>query len=163
MKREIVLAGGCFWGTQAFFQKINGIVETQCGYANSNIPNPTYEQVCSSQTNAAEAVKLVYEDDLISLERVITAFFKTINPTSINRQGGDIGSQYRSGIYYIEESDSLHIHIMIEKLQKDYTVSIATEVLKLNNFYPAEDYHQDYLKKNPNGYCHVDLRIAKEF
>lgn len=155
--REIYLAGGCFWGVEAYFKRIDGIVDTEVGYANSILEKPSYKEVCSDRTDAAETVKINYDEEKIGLEEILKALFKVIDPTMINRQGPDIGSQYRTGIYYTDESDKEKIDEFIDSIRGDYKMPIATEVMKLKNFYEAEEYHQDYLDKNPNGYCHIKL------
>lgn len=155
--REIYLAGGCFWGVEAYFKRIDGIVDTEVGYANSIIENPSYKEVCTGRTDAAETVKINYDEEIIGLEEILKALFKVIDPTMINRQGPDIGSQYRTGIYYTDESDKEKIEKFIDSIRGDYNMPIATEVMKLKNFYEAEEYHQDYLDKNPDGYCHIKL------
>ena len=162
MKKQIYLAGGCFWGTEAYFSKLKGVARTQCGYANGNTANPTYEEVCRSDTGHAETVLVEYDSTVISTEKILAEFFKTIDPTTKNRQGNDFGTQYRSGIYYIDETDAPIIQSYVLKKQNDYVKPIVTEVLPLQNFYPAEEYHQDYLGKNPGGYCHVNLSLISE-
>ena len=161
--KEIYLAGGCFWGTEGFLKKLPGVVDTEVGYANGHTENPTYEQVSRKDTGFAETVHVWYDPAVLSTELLLKGYFLTINPVSINRQGGDIGSQYRTGIYYSSEDDLPAINTVVAQQQKHYTQPIATEVLPLINFYPAEDYHQDYLDKNPGGYCHVDLSQADQF
>lgn len=163
MDKKIVFAGGCFWGTQALFSRVKGVKSTQSGYANSRRENPSYEQVCAGVTGAAEAVELIYDNEIVDLEKLLRIFLRSIDPTSLDRQGGDIGKQYRSGIYYIDEADLPVIQQVLDKEQEKYSLPIVTERMKLGNFYPAEEYHQDYLIKNPNGYCHVNLNILKEF
>ncbi len=155
MKKEIYLAGGCFWGVEQYLQNIKGITKTQVGYANGTTKNPTYEQVCRENTGHAETVWVEYEDSQISLSGVLDMFYDIIDPTSVNRQGGDTGVQYRTGIYFTHDSDKEIILASIEKLKESYTAPIAVEVLPLDNYYPAEEYHQKYLDKNPNGYCHI--------
>lgn len=155
--KEIVLAGGCFWGVEEYFSRVDGILKTEVGYANGDTENPDYEQVCRGITGYAEAVRLEFDEKLISLSQVLGKFFKIIDPTLLNRQGPDIGHQYRTGIYYIDEDDRGLIDFDINELQKHYERPIVTEVEPLKNFYRAEEYHQDYLKKNPGGYCHIDL------
>ena len=155
--KEIYLAGGCFWGVEAYYKRIDGVVDTEVGYANSRLKSPSYKEVCTGRTDAAETVKIVYDEEKITLEDILKALFKVIDPTLINRQGPDIGSQYRSGIYYTDEGDRETIEKFIENVKGDYKMPIATEVMKLENFYEAEDYHQDYLDKNPDGYCHIKL------
>lgn len=155
--KEIYLAGGCFWGVEAYYKRMDGVVDTEVGYANSRMESPSYKEVCTGRTDAAETVKIVYDEEKITLEEILKALFKVIDPTLINRQGPDIGSQYRSGIYYTDDGDRETIEKFIENGKGDYKMPIATEVMKLENFYEAEDYHQDYLDKNPDGYCHIKL------
>ena len=138
-KAEIYLAGGCFWGTEHFLKQIRGVEKTEVGYANSQVPDPTYKEVCTGNTGAVETVKVVYDPQTVSLDLLLNLYFQTIDPTSVNRQGGDSGLQYRTGIYY--------------------TKPIAIEVMPLVNFYAAEEYHQDYLDKNVGGYCHINPRL----
>lgn len=161
--RTIYLAGGCFWGVEAYMKKLPGVVDTDVGYANGNTENPTYEQVCSGNTGFAETVKVVYDPDSITTEQLLDGFFKVVDPTSVNQQGNDRGDQYRSGIYYTEEGDKAIAEAAIDKQKKHYSSPIATEVLPLKNFYMAEEYHQDYLDKNPGGYCHINLKEADKF
>ena len=120
MKKKIYFAGGCFWGTQAYFSLLRGVVNTQCGYANGTAKNPTYEDVCRGNTGHAETVMIEYDDSMIKLDKLLTEFFKTINPTIKNRQGNDIGSQYRSGIYYVDDADINTIQEFIENKQREY-------------------------------------------
>ena len=162
MKRQIFFAGGCFWGTEAYFSRLKGVTCTLCGYANGNTANPSYEEVCKSDTGHAETVLVEYDPCVISIQKLLTEFFKTINPTTKNRQGFDIGRQYRSGIYYVDEMDAPIIQGYVLKKQEEYSEPIVTEILPLLNFYPAEEFHQNYLDKNPNGYCHVDLSLIRE-
>ena len=156
--REIWLAGGCFWGLEAYLDKLNGVVYTDVGYANGNTENPTYEQVCSSNTGHAETVHVQYDPKRIDLITLLTYFFKVVDPTSVNRQGNDRGSQYRSGIYYKDSADKALIDQVIVTEQKKYSAKIVTEAVPLSNYYAAEEYHQKYLEKNPDGYCHIDLK-----
>lgn len=157
--KEIYLAGGCFWGLQAYFDLKDGIKETIVGYANGNTDNPTYEQVCTNSTGYAETVYIKYNEEEISLNKILEIFWKVIDPTIINRQGGDIGTQYRTGIYYIDDKDVSMIKDSFKIEQLKYDKPIVTELEKLKNFFPAEEYHQKYLEKNPNGYCHIDLTL----
>ena len=154
---EIWLAGGCFWGLEAYVDQISGVVKTSVGYANGNTMNPTYEEVCSSTTGHTETVFVAYDPQRLSLETLLTYYFKVIDPTSLNRQGNDRGSQYRTGIYYQDKADEAVINQLIAKEQLKYSRPIVTEVLPLDHYYIAEEYHQQYLAKNPNGYCHIDL------
>ena len=157
--KEIFLAGGCFWGIEAYISKIRGIVETKVGYANGRLENPSYEEVCTLDTGHSETVKVIYDSKIISLQRILEEFFKIIDPTSLNRQGGDIGKQYRTGIYYSNEEDLAIINKVFENEQKKYKKDIVTEIEAIDIFYDAEEYHQKYLEKNPGGYCHVDLSL----
>ena len=151
----IYLAGGCFWGTQHFLSLVEGVTETEVGFANSIVESPSYKEVCTGKTNAAETVKVVYRPDTVSLRFLLELYFKTIDPTSVNRQGHDTGTQYRTGIYYTDASDLPVIEGVVADVAAGYSEPLAVEVLPLENFYPAEDYHQDYLVKNPEGYCHL--------
>lgn len=155
MKKEIYLAGGCFWGTEKYFLNIKGVIETEVGYANGETEYPTYEDVCYSITGHAEAVKVIYDPEKISLEFLLSLYYDVIDPTSLNRQGWDIGTQYRTGIYYVDEGDKDIILQSINQLQTKYTDPVVVEVRPLENYYPAEEYHQKYLDKNPLGYCHI--------
>lgn len=155
--KKIVLAGGCFWGVQEYYSRIHGVLKTEVGYANGRTKNPSYEDICENNTGFAEVCLVEYDDKIITLEEILDKFWAVVNPTSLNRQGNDIGSQYRSGIYYFDEADVSIIEESIKKLQKSYEKKILTEVKPVENYYKAEEYHQDYLKKNPNGYCHIIL------
>lgn len=153
--KEIYLAGGCFWGTEHFLKLIEGVKSTQVGYANGNIANPTYKQVCTGTTDFAETVKVEYDSDKVDLPFLIDLFFKTIDPTSLNKQGNDQGTQYRTGIYYTHPADLPTIQETVNRLAANYPRPLVIEIKPLQNFYPAEEYHQDYLDKNPRGYCHI--------
>ena len=146
--KKIILAGGCFWGVEEFLSRINGVVSTEVGYANGRTENPTY---------FAEVCLVNYDENIISLKELLAKFWTIIDPTSLNKQGNDVGSQYRTGIYYVDSSDLQDILNSKEELQKSYSKKIVTEVKPLENYYKAEEYHQKYLKKNPNGYCHIKL------
>ena len=154
--KEIYLAGGCFWGTEHFLKLIDGVEATQVGYANGNIANPTYKQVCTGTTDFAETVKVQYDPVKVDLPFLIDLYFKTIDPTSVNKQGNDRGTQYRTGIYYTDPADLSVIQETVHRLAATYTRPLAVEMKPLENFYPAEEYHQDYLDKNPGGYCHIN-------
>ncbi len=154
MKNTIYFAGGCFWGTQRFFDQFDGVIGTEVGYANGPTQNPTYEEVCNDSGHA-ETVKIEYDDSIISLEELIDYYFKIIDPTSVNKQGGDEGIQYRTGIYYIDENQIPVIRDKMDELEKVIGSKSAIEIGKLENFYLAEEYHQKYLVKNPTGYCHI--------
>jgi peptide-methionine (S)-S-oxide reductase len=155
--KEIVLAGGCFWGVEEFLSRIEGVTETEVGYANGRTPNPTYEDVCYKNTYYAEVCRVRYDETKLSLETLLEKFWSIIDPTTLNKQGPDVGSQYRTGIYYIDEADSEIVLKNKEKEQGKYSKKIVTEVKPLENYFRAEDYHQKYLKKNPGGYCHIKL------
>ncbi len=159
MDKEIYFAGGCFWGTEHFFKQINGVTTTQVGYANGNIENPTYEQVYTDSTGFAEVVKVAYDPKVVSLEMLLDLFFKTIDPTSLNQQGEDIGTRYRTGIYWVNTEDEKAVTEALSELQKNYEKPIVVENEPLKNFYSGEEYHQDYLDKNPSGYCHINLEL----
>lgn len=157
--KEIYFAGGCFWGTEHYFKMIKGVMFTEVGYANSIVENPTYELVCKGITKAVETVHVRYDESLIPLEVLLNMYFVSIDPTSLNRQGHDVGMQYRTGIYFTDKSDLIAINKIFLEQQKKYHDAVVVEVMPLENFYPAEDYHQDYLGKNPDGYCHLPLEL----
>ena len=155
--RDIYLAGGCFWGVEAFISRIYGVYDVTVGYANGTTKNPTYEDVCRNDTGFAETAHVQYDPEKVDLKTLLGDFFKVIDPTSLNKQGNDRGSQYRTGIYYVDESDKAVIEEVAAQEQKKYDEPIVTEIEPLRNFYLAEEYHQDYLEKNPNGYCHINF------
>ncbi|BCJ95565.1 hypothetical protein acsn021_31340 [Anaerocolumna cellulosilytica] len=154
-EKTIYLAGGCFWGTEKYFACIQGVSETGVGYANGRTQNPSYEEVCRHDTGHAETVKVVYNTNVISLSFLLDLYYRVIDPTSVNKQGPDKGTQYRTGIYYVDKEDLPVIEASIKELQKHYEAPIAIEVSPLDNYYTAEEYHQSYLDKNPGGYCHI--------
>ena len=158
--KEIHLAGGCFWGLEAYMQKLNGVEDAISGYANGKTENPTYGDLHTS--GHAETVKVIYKPEIISLEDLLTHYLRVVNPVSVNKQGNDIGTQYRSGIYYTDKNDKKVIDNILKKEQTKHDKPIAIEVLPLKHFFEAEEYHQDYLFKNPNGYCHIDLSLAEK-
>lgn len=153
--KEIYLAGGCFWGVQAYFDKIPGVIHTEAGYTNGKTAETSYEEI--KKTEHAEAIYVVYDPEATSLKTLLDAFFFVVDPTSVNQQGNDKGIQYRSGIYYTDESDKTQIQARMDQEQEKYDKPIVTELTHVSNYVPAEDYHQDYLLKNPWGYCHIDL------
>lgn len=155
--KEIILAGGCFWGVEEYFSRIQGVTDTKVGYANGHVEHPTYRQVCTGSTGHAEACLIRFDEGIISLEELLKRYWLIVEPTVKDRQGPDIGSQYRTGIYYLNEADLPVIQKSVEEEQKKHEKSIVTEVQPLDCFYPAEEYHQRYLKMNPDGYCHIDL------
>lgn len=158
----IYLAGGCFWGVEAFMKKLHGVSEATSGYANGHISNPTYEDVVQGTSNHAETVEVKFDNTKTNLINILLYYFKIIDPTSLNRQGNDVGTQYRVGIYYTDESQLEPIQTVIEHEQKKYNKEFVIEVKPIESFYKAEEYHQDYLAKNPLGYCHVNLNLADE-
>lgn len=160
--KEIYLAAGCFWGAEKYFSLIPGVVSTEVGYANGRIDNPTYKEVCTDTTGFAETVKIKYNEEEISLTFLLDQFYKVIDPTSLNRQGKDRGTQYRTGIYYTNPEDEAIIKGSVVLLSESLKDPVAIEVKPLNNFYPAEEYHQDYLEKNPGGYCHIGALYFEE-
>ena len=160
--KTIYLAGGCFWGVEAYFKKLKGVVDTQVGYANGNYPNPTYEEVCDEKATHAEAVKVVYDEKVISLEKLLEHLFRIIDPTSVNKQGHDEGVQYRTGVYFETPEEEKIARAYAAYRQPEFKKPIAVEIQSLRGFYDAETYHQDYLDKNPFGYCHVNFAVLKK-
>ena len=161
--REIFFAGGCFWGVESYFSQVPGVRSATVGYANGDTANPSYQEVCTGKTGHAETVHLVYDPDQVSLQTLTEHFFLIINPLTLNRQGNDSGSQYRSGVYYTDEGDLELLQQVRDAEQEKYTAPIQTELLPLRCYYLAEDYHQDYLEKNPGGYCHIDFSSLADF
>lgn len=153
--KQIYFAGGCFWGTEHFFKQINGVVETETGFANGNTMNPTYEDVYTDSTGYAETVHVTYDADMVSLELLLRMFFVAIDPTSQNKQGHDEGTRYRTGIYYTDAADLPLIEQIYAEEQNKYNEPFVVEKQPLKNFFPADEYHQDYLDKHPDGYCHL--------
>lgn len=160
--RDIYLAGGCFWGVDAYFKRISGVLDAVSGYANGNTENPSYHDVIYRQTGHAETVKVTYNPQQISLAQLLQHYFRIIDPTTLNRQGNDRGSQYRSGIYSNDAGEREQIAHALTQLQQRFSKPVVVENLPLKHFYPAEEYHQDYLLKNPDGYCHIDLNLAAQ-
>jgi peptide-methionine (S)-S-oxide reductase len=160
--KKIVFAGGCFWGVEAYFKLIDGVKTTIVGYANGHKPQPTYDEVCSKTTGHSEACAITYDASTLSLETLIDAFWRIIDPTVLNRQGPDVGEQYRTGIYYEDLEDLETILASRNSEQKKYADPIVTEIEPLTVFWDAETYHQDYLDKHPNGYCHINLNQFKK-
>ena len=154
--QTIVLGGGCFWCTEAVFKEVRGIEDVESGYSNGSVQRPTYEQVCSGTTGHAEVVKLAYDPQQISTRQILEIFFVVHDPTQLDRQGNDVGTQYRSGIYYTTEEQKQAADDIIREMSQDkvYGKPIVTEVKPLSNYWPAEDYHQDFFERNPHqGYC----------
>lgn len=157
--KKIIFAGGCFWGVEAYFKQLKGVVATKVGYIDGNKAHPTYEEVCDNVATHAEAVEIFYQG--ITLEELLDHYFRIIDPTAVDRQGPDVGKQYRTGIYFSKLADLDLIINYIKNEQKKYDEPIAVEVKPESMFYLAEEYHQEYLDKNPGGYCHVDLDLAR--
>ena len=157
--KEIYLAGGCFWGTEHYFKQVRGVISTTAGYANGNTENPTYEQVYTDSTGYAETVHILYNPEVVSLTLLLELFFHSIDPTSLNRQGNDCGTRYRTGIYYTTEEDIATIRKVYNDMERIVGEPLMVEVEPLKNFYHAEEYHQDYLDKNPRGYCHIPFEL----
>lgn len=162
--RSIVLAGGCFWCTEAVFSSLKGVSSVLPGYSGGTLPNPTYQQVCTGNTGHAEAVQVVYDSALLSLRDLLTVFFATHDPTSLNRQGHDSGTEYRSAIFCSSPAEKKEIEDFILEIQPDFDKKIVTEVRLLENFYPAEDYHRNYYADNRGApYCEfvISPKITK--
>lgn len=161
----IYLAGGCFWGVEAFISRLKGVNQTEVGYANGRDLAPTYEKVCTGKTGHAETVKATYNPQIITLEEILEKFFSIIDPYTRNHQGPDIGTQYRTGIYWQEDFQGEIVLNFLKQKQRESQKRIVVEAYPISSFYPAETYHQKYLEKNPGGYCHIDLNQIddKEF
>ena len=161
MMKDIYLAGGCFWGAEHFFKQIAGVVFTEVGFANGHTLDPTYRQVYTDTTGYAETVHLRYDTEKVGLKFLLRMFFKAIDPTSLNKQGEDEGTRYRTGIYYTDPADLPLIGTVYGEEQSRHAEPVVVEVKPLEVFYRAEDYHQDYLDKNPDGYCHLPLELFR--
>ena len=161
--KDIYLAGGCFWGTEHYFKQVEGVVETEVGFANGHTENPTYEEVYTDETGYAETVHVKYNPEVVSLRFLLQLYFKAIDPVSLNKQGHDEGTRYRTGIYYTESADLPVVNEVFDEVQRHYDQPLAVERQPLERFFAADEYHQDYLEKNPTGgereevtlYCHV--------
>ena len=158
-EKEIHLAAGCFWGAEKYLKLIKGVTYTEVGFANGNTENPTYKEVYTDQTGYAETVHLRYNPAVVSLRFLLEMYFKAIDPTSLNKQGEDEGTRYRTGIYYSDPADRVVIDEVVSAEAKKYGLPLQVEVEPLRNFYRAEEYHQDYLDKNPSGYCHLPVAL----
>lgn len=159
MLKEIYFAGGCFWGTQHYFKQVRGVVATEAGYANGNVESPSYEEVYTDATGHAETVRVVYDPNVVSLSLLVNLFFRSIDPTSLNRQGNDVGTRYRTGVYYTSEQERDVIFPIFRDVELAAGEPLAVELEALHSFYAAEEYHQDYLDKNPRGYCHLPFEL----
>ena len=157
--KEIYLAGGCFWGTEHLFKQVKGVTETEVGFANGNTEAPTYEEVYTDMTGYAETVRVCYDEQVIELRQLLNIFFIAIDPSSLNRQGDDEGTRYRTGVYYTSEEDLPIIREVFASQQRLVEGPIVVELEPLRNFYPADERHQDYLDKNPDGYCHLPHQL----
>ena len=155
--QQALLGGGCFWCTEAVFLQIQGIEKVVSGYAGGHTTNPTYDDICRGDTNHAEVILIDFDDSQISFEQILDVFFATHDPTTLNRQGNDVGTQYRSVIYYLNETQRDEAQVMIDELKAE-GINIVTELSPAPTFYPAEDYHQNFFAKNPNqGYCNFAI------
>lgn len=159
--KNIYFAGGCFWGTEHYISQFDGVLQTEVGYANGKVSNPTYQQVYTDMTGHVECVRVVYDPEMISLSTLCRLFFKSIDPLLVNRQGDDCGTRYRTGIYWIDQEDRSVVEQVYADEQLHYELPLVVEKSPLECFFPAEDYHQDYLVKNPEGYCHLSLMTLK--
>ncbi|MGT2846732.1 peptide-methionine (R)-S-oxide reductase MsrB [Streptococcus massiliensis] len=157
---EIYLAGGCFWGLEEYFSRIDGVLETSVGYANGKVETTNYQLI--KETDHAETIRVLYDAEKISLRSILLYYFRVIDPLSVNRQGNDRGRQYRTGIYYTNEVDLPIIEQVMAEQSQHFGQTLAVEVEPLRHYVLAEDYHQDYLKKNPNGYCHINVSDADQ-
>ena len=153
--KTIYLAGGCYWGVEKYMQHIPGVTETEVGFANGHTHHPSYHQVRYENTGHAETVRVAYDETMLPLDKLLRLFFRIIDPVSLNKQGEDEGAQYRTGVYFTDEADAAVVSAELAKLQKQFDEKLAVENCLLEHFYPAEEYHQKYLDKNPSGYCHV--------
>ncbi len=168
-KESAVFGGGCFWCLEAVFEDVRGVEDVVSGYAGGSVENPTYEQVCRGRTGHAEVVRITYDPEVVTYEDLLEIFWKIHDPTTLNRQGADVGTQYRSVIFYENESQRELARKSMEKAQKHFLDPIVTEISPLKKFWPAEEYHQDYFRRNPyQGYCQAVVapkveKFKKEF
>ena len=157
LEKEIYLAGGCYWGVEKYVSNIKGVLHTRVGFANGDTHHPTYEQVRYENTGHAETVKVQYNAEELPLAVLLHLFYRIIDPVSVDKQGEDEGHQYRTGIYFTEQADAEIVAQSLHQLEQKVGQPLAVEACPLEHFYDAEEYHQKYLDKNPNGYCHVPL------
>ncbi len=153
--KEIYLAGGCYWGVQRYVDNIRGVVETEVGFANGFVPAPSYDQVKHTETGHAETVRVRYDEARLPLACLLRLFFRIIDPTTVDRQGHDVGHQYRTGVYWTEAEDEAVVRAELARLSARVDAPICVEAEPLRCFYRAEEYHQKYLEQRPGGYCHV--------
>ncbi len=158
-EKEIWFAAGCFWGAQKFFKLVEGVTHTEVGFANGDTQNPSYQEVYTDTTGHAECVRVAYQPDVVSLRELTELYFQIIDPLSLNRQGEDVGTRYRTGVYFNNEEDAVILNEIFDNQRIAYGGDLAVELLPLKCFYTAEEYHQDYLDKNPNGYCHLGAAV----
>ena len=163
MQKEIILGAGCFWGVQAAFDLMKGVTNTEVGYSGGTVENPSYELICSKMTGHIEVVKITYDSSLLDIHNIMMLFMAIHNPTQIDGQANDIGPQYLSSIFYSGDEEKAIFEQEISTYKNQYDSPIVTKILPLEKFYSAEDYHQNYLVKNPGGYCHISLPKVKEF
>ena len=155
MNKTVYLAGGCFWGMQKYLKLINGVLATEVGFANGHTERPSYKDVYTDATGHAETVRVEYDNEALDLKDLVRFFFKAIDPLSVNRQGEDCGTRYRTGVYYTEDAEKKPIMEIFEEVSKEFGAPLAVECCPLECYWSAEEYHQDYLDKNPQGYCHL--------
>ena len=160
----IYLAAGCFWGAQKYFKRINGVTDTVVGFVNGNpdIINPSYKEVYTDTTGYAECVKVEYDKSVVPLEKLLKLYFRIIDPTSLNKQGEDEGTRYRTGIYYTDPADAATVKEVMDEISSGYSEPLMVEAGPMERFYTAEEYHQDYLDKNPGGYCHLSPAVFED-
>ena len=158
--KTIYLAGGCFWGVQKYFDQFDGVISTEVGYANGPEKAPSYEEVCQSSGHA-ETVKIVYDETKITLTELLKYYFLVVDPTSVNKQGNNIGIQYRTGIYYTTEDQLQEAQKVYQAEEQKIGEKLKVELEPIHNFYTAEQYHQKYLEKNPSGYCHIPSKMFR--
>ncbi len=154
-RQSIILAAGCFWGVQQYFDQVKGVIKTMVGYTGGETQDPTYEAVCTGKTGHAEAVLIEFDNDIVHCETLLKHFFRIHDPTQVNRQGPDVGNQYRSAIFYTNDRQLQIAENIIEREKQEYTAPIATQLRSAGTFYPAEDYHQKFSEKTGRGMCHV--------
>ncbi len=156
--KTLFLAGGCFWGMEAYFKLIDGVIDTEVGYANGNMAHPSYDDLKAHRANHAETLKIIYDENIVSIVQLLEKYISVINPYSINHQGEDYGEQYRTAVFSDDEKELALIRLFFSKKEKELNKGpFAIKIELLKNYYPAEEYHQDYLDKNPHGYCHIPL------
>ena len=158
-KERAVFGAGCFWCVEAVFERMDGVIAVDAGYAGGTVPNPTYEQVCSGKTGHAEVAEITYDPSKVSYEQLLEMFWKAHDPTTLNRQGADVGEQYRSVIFYRNEQQKKAAELSLREAQKNFSSPIVTVIEPLKTFYRAENYHQDYFRNNPNApYCRFVIK-----